>query len=101
MFEDPMRLRRYSTNQLVGELARRANGEPTRKPEHWCDECTHFVPWSEHAQRKKPMPDDYNPCEKGHAMQFITPEEIDDEWGHFLHVCADRDLRGTASQEGA
>lgn len=91
--EDPLRLRRYSTNQLIEELARRANGQTTKKPEAWCDDCTHFVAWLD----RDPMPslecpESYNPCTKGHAMRFIAPEEMDDEYGFFLPVCADRAL---------
>lgn len=91
--ETTMELRRYSTNQLIEELARRANGHSTDKPEHWCHDCKHFVAWID-ANRvgHKACPEDYNPCTKGHAMKFLAPEEIDDEYGYYLPVCADRDL---------
>ena len=91
---DPMRLRRYTTNQLIEELARRANGKTTERPEHWCHECSHFVAWLDRVPApRKDCPDDYNPCQKGHAMRFIAPDEIDDEYGFYLPVCADRDLQ--------
>lgn len=91
--DDPMRLRRYSTNQLIEELARRANGVPTQKPEHWCHDCTHFVAWCDKVPApRKDCPENYNPCTKGHAMRFMVPEEYGDEYGFYLQVCADRGL---------
>lgn len=91
--DDPMRLRRYSTNQLIEELARRANGARTEKPQHWCHDCTHYVVWNDKVPApRKGCPDDYNPCTKGHEMRFMAPEEYDDEYGFYLPVCADRDL---------
>jgi len=94
MPDDLTRLRRYSRNQLIEELARRANERDTRKtPEHWCHDCSHFVAWCEQVPApRKDCPDEYNPCTKGHAMRFMAPEEIDDEYGFYLAVCADRDL---------
>jgi hypothetical protein len=95
--DDPMRLRRYTTNQLIEELARRANGKTTERPEHWCHECSHFVAWLDRVPRpRRECPENYNPCAKGHAMRFMAPEEIDDEYGFFLPVCADRDLMPNA-----
>lgn len=90
-----MRLRRYSTGQLIEELARRANNAPTRKPEHWCHDCRNFVAWID----KSPSPrnacqEDYNACTKGHKMRFSAPEEYDDEYGFYMPVCADRDSVG-------
>ena len=93
MPDDTMRLRRYTTNQLIEELARRANGNATAQPEHWCHDCTHFVAWCDKAPMpRKDCPESYNPCTKSHAMKFMAPEEIDDEYGFYLPVCADRDL---------
>ena len=92
-----MMLRDYSTNQLIEELARRANGRETRNPEHWCHDCAHFVAWFDKApEPRKDCPEDYNPCTKGNAMKFRAPEEFDEEYGFFLPVCADRDLGPTA-----
>lgn len=88
-----MRLRRYATNQLIEELARRANAVPTKKPGHWCHDCTHFLAWHDKTPvPRMDCPDDYNPCTKGHAMKFMAPEEVDDEYGFYLPVCADRVL---------
>lgn len=87
-----MKLRDYTTAQLIEELARRANGRATKLPEHWCHACAHFLTWVDGKTPHKPCPDDYNPCTKGHAMRFITPEEIGDEYGFHLPVCVDRQM---------
>lgn len=91
-YRDSMRLRDYTTNQLVEELARRANSVTTQKPEHWCCDCTHFVTWLDRqpTPRDCDCPQDYNPCTKRHQMKFIAPQEITDEYGFYLPVCADR-----------
>ncbi len=84
-------LRHFSTPQLIEELARRANAKPTRRTEQWCEDCSHFVAWVDQAQaEKKDYPDDYNPCQKGHAMAFVAPEHIGDDYGFYRTVCADR-----------
>ena len=82
-------LRRFRTEQLIEELARRANAEPVERPEHWCHDCLHFVAWNERP-RTGEMPEDFNPCTKGHTMRFIAPKDYGDEYGHYLRVCADR-----------
>lgn len=96
---DPMRLYAYTTNQLIEELARRANAKTTKQPEHWCHDCKNFVAWLDRVPApRKDCPDNYNPCTKGKVMRFMAPEEIDDEYGFYLPVCADRDLGpGTAA----
>ena len=96
-YADPMKLRRYSREQLIEELARRANEQPTAQPAQWCDDCTHFVAWNDRVPPpRRDCPEDYNPCQKGHAMRFQAPEEIGEEYGFYLPVCADRDMRDTA-----
>lgn len=100
--EDPMRLRRYTRNQLIEELARRANERDTRKPEQWCHDCRHFVTWLDQDPpelARRECPDSYNPCTKGHKMRFSAPEEMEDEYGFYLPVCADRDLLSNAGVE--
>lgn len=97
MHQDPMKLRGYSTQQLIEELARRANGRDTKQPDHWCHDCTHFVTWADGKTPDKPMPDSFNPCTKRHAMRFLAPEDIGDEYGYYLPVCADRDQKSTAA----
>jgi len=88
-----IKLRAFSTDQLIEELARRRNECGVRKPREWCEDCAHFMPWSEGVTPDAVMPDDYNPCEKGHSMRFQAPEEIDDEYGHYRAVCVDRKLQ--------
>lgn len=93
--DDMMRLRRYSRHQLIEELARRENERGARQePEHWCHECVHFVAWFDRdPQPRGDCPDDYNPCQKGHSMKFMAPEEIGDDYGFYLRACKDRDLQ--------
>lgn len=86
-----MKLRGYTTAQLIEELARRANTRVPKQPEHWCHDCAHHLVWLDGKTPNKPCPDDYNPCTKGHEMRFMAPEEIDDEYGFYLPVCVDRD----------
>ena len=52
-----------------------------------CDECRNFAPW---ISRHGDVPDDYNPCAKGHAMHFKEPEDLGDLWGFFRRKCEDR-----------
>lgn len=92
MYRDLIKLRDYTTAQLIEELARRANGRDTKQPECWCHDCTHYLTWADGKTPSKPMPDDYNPCTKKHEMRFMAPVEIDDEYGYYLPVCADRDM---------
>jgi len=97
LYGNARRLYSYSTQQLIEELARRANAVPTKKPRHWCHDCRHFVAWCD----KKPAPridcpDDYNPCTKGHEMKFMAPDGYDDDYGFYLPVCSDRDLLETS-----
>lgn len=95
---DPMKLRGYTTNQLIEELARRANGRETREPEHWCHDCAHYLAWNDKVPApREECPEDYNPCTRGHAMRFMAPEEINDEYGFYLPVCADRDVQKAES----
>lgn len=93
-------LRSFSDDDLIEELARRRNDRSKRKPERWCQDCARFVPWG--IDNKMPMPENYNPCSKGHAMKFHTPESLDDEFGYFVHICADReDAPGVPKEGGA
>lgn len=97
LYGNPHLLYSYSTQQLIEELARRANAVPTKKPRHWCHDCKNFVAWCD----KKPppridCPDDYNPCTKGHEMKFMVPQGYDDDYGFYLPVCSDRELLETS-----
>lgn len=88
-----IKLRAFSTDQLIEELARRRNERGQQTPRDWCENCTHFIPWIEGDTPEAVMPTDYNPCEKGHAMRFQAPDAIDDEYGYYLAICADRDAQ--------
>lgn len=93
-------LRQFSTDELIEELARRAQAQPPQKPKRWCEECAHFVAWID----KQPHPGhdwplDYNPCAKGHAMTFIAPQEIGDAYGFYRAVCPDRELSPSNTRE--
>ena len=86
-----MGLAKFGTDELLEEIVRRRNARIARRPIIKCDECRHFV--------FEPLnaPDDYNPCAKQHVMSFRTPEADDgpsdqnDDWGHYLRVCPDRE----------
>lgn len=93
MHADPLKLRVYSTAQLIEEVARRANAATTEQPQHWCHDCAKYVCWVDGPTPARPMPDDYNPCSHGHKMRFKMPEDMDDEYGHFLNVCPNRDIK--------
>lgn len=84
-------LKVFTDDQLLEELIRRRNARTVATPEHWCHDCRNFKAWSD-APRQGPMPEDFNPCTKQHEMLFVVPEEIDDEYGFYRRVCADRDL---------
>jgi hypothetical protein len=91
MSQDPiLKLRAFSTAQLIEELARRSNERGEQKPRDWCENCAHFTPWIEGRTPHAPMPVDYNPCAKRHVMRFQAPEDFDDEYGYYRTVCADR-----------
>ena len=90
MKSETLTLAEATTAQLVEELARRMNriarDEP---PSHWCDECIYFRLGTRYQAERK----DWNPCSKGHAMEFYVPQPHDgpETFGYFLDVCADRE----------
>ncbi len=91
--QESIKLRGFSTAQLIEELARRSNERGKQKPRDWCDDCVHFIPWVDGKTPESSMLDDYNPCEKNHVMRFHAPEEIGEEFGHYRTVCVDRQPR--------
>ena len=87
-----MRLRRdYTTEQLIEELARRANAKGTTQPAHWCHDCRKHITWADGPTPDLPMPDSYNACSAGHEMKFKEPDDYGDEYGFYRQVCPDRD----------
>ena len=92
--EPILKLRGFSTAQLIEELARRSNEHRTSQPRDWCENCTHFIAWAEGKTPDAPMPDDYNPCAMRHTMRFQVPESVGDtDYGYYRSVCADRQPR--------
>jgi hypothetical protein len=89
-----LELRRFGTDQLIEELARRQNEAPIVTPANWCHDCANYVAWND-APRKTEMPDNFNACTKGHPMKFVAPEDMDDEYGFYRTVCADRAMAAT------
>lgn len=77
----------FSIEELAEELARRARNKP-KEPAKFraCDDCSNFIGWHD-----MNVPDDYNPCKKGHKMSFKVPETHSDiDWGFYRNVCPDR-----------
>lgn len=73
---------------MLEEILRRRNKSEREAPDkQWCDHCNNFRGW-----RGKPdmIPDDYNPCTKGHEMNFLAPVDYDDPWGFWRRLCPDR-----------
>lgn len=80
-------LKQFSTDELLAEIVRRRNSEAVSRPKAWCEDCAHFVP-----SMDINCGDDYNPCSKGHVMQFHSPEDVHfDEYGFYRTVCQDRE----------
>lgn len=79
-------LSNYSDDELIEELAKRRNARETERPVRWCENCEHYKTWAKDSD----PPDSYNPCSKKHKMHFRVPEQIDDEYGYYRRVCADR-----------
>lgn len=85
-------LKQFSDGELLEELVRRKNVRKTNMPKHWCDDCAHFKAFG--LGPIDLMPDNYNPCQKNHKMQFMPPEDYDFiNYGFYRSVCADRDER--------
>ena len=83
-----MSLDRYSTTELLAELQRRERVAVEVVPPYVsCEVCEHFKP--------VPMGDETsNPCELGHTMRFVPPEDHNwpevDSWGFTRDHCCDR-----------
>lgn len=98
----PPSLSAFTDDQLQAELARRLRArsdDREREPLPWCYNCVRFLFWTE----TRDPPDDYNPCEKGHKMNFRMPADISEahrgDYGHYLRRCADRVEREGVSHE--
>lgn len=88
-----MSLDNFTDQELMDELLnRRAEKELGFADIQYCHDCERFTPWS---GRGDP-PDSYNPCSKGHKMQFHMLEPWDgphDEHGFYRRICSDRTVR--------
>jgi len=84
-------LRKFSIDQLLSEIARRHKLEKNRRDGiQWCEGCKNFRPFK--PLRAEEMPENYNPCRRGHEMQFLCPDFGTDEgWGFYRRVCGDRE----------
>lgn len=91
MYADPMKLRSYTTDQLLEELVRRRNKSAEQRPKRYCDDCSHYVAWVDGKTPAAKMPDGYNACSKGHKMLFHAPQDYGDDFGFYMRTCADRD----------
>lgn len=83
-----MSLGSYSTGELLAELQRRARVEAeTAPPFVSCEVCQHFKPVQDWDERS-------NPCDLGHVMRFVPPEDHNwpevDSWGFTRDRCRDR-----------
>ncbi|TXT39202.1 MAG: hypothetical protein FD135_2352 [Comamonadaceae bacterium] len=80
------RFSKFSTDELLAEIARRRNISVSLRPILKCEYCKHFKP--------SEKPDDtYNPCAMGRKMEFRMPEgptDRDGDWGFYLRCCPDR-----------
>lgn len=83
-----MSLGGYSTTELLAELQRREEVAAAAAPPFVsCEACEHF----------KPVPDGdeaSNPCQRGHVMRFVSPEDHNwpevGAWGFTRDRCHDR-----------
>ncbi len=82
------KLTAFSDDELLEEILRRKNKSEHEDPERqWCDDCHNF----RHYGFIEAMPDNYNPCSKGHKMSFHCPDSPSDEFGYYRRVCLDRE----------
>lgn len=83
-----------TTDELLAEIVRRRNARISRRPIVNCEECQLFKPCGDGLSDKAMAA--YNPCTKGHKMNFRAPEADDGpsdsnpDWGFYRNCCADR-----------
>lgn len=77
-----MGLERYSDRELLEELLRR--NKEKHAVRSWCEACPNF-------KTDPSAKESYNPCQKGHKMDFQIPVDYSDEdWGYYRDRCKDR-----------
>jgi len=86
--EHPTALKTFTDAELIEELSRRTIARDRERARSWCDDCANFGAW----EGVTKMPKNFNPCRKGHEMQFQEPHGYGDDpnWGFYRLVCADR-----------
>lgn len=79
-----------SLDDLLAEVVRRRNEQRAAEGEElpWCDDCAHFRLWTKYGD----PPRTYNPCARGHEMEFKVPEDWEppETFGYFRRICVDR-----------
>lgn len=83
-------LKSFTDTELLEELLRRKNASKSkRRPKHWCEDCQNFT--SATAKMSEAQLEKYNPCSKGHVMDFYMPAEWESiQAGYYRRGCADR-----------
>ncbi|TKD30031.1 hypothetical protein [Azotobacter chroococcum] len=96
-----MSLDAYTDQQLMDELLNRRLERENEQPIEYCEDCQHFKVWTKPIRRSwndirrvvGDVPDDYNPCSRGHSMLFRMPEEWEGphaDCGYYRRACCDR-----------
>ena len=92
-------LSKFSSEELRMELARRdVRREQQSRHRAWCHDCAFFEVWP---GEPKDLPQDYNPCSKGHPVKFVAPECEGEEHGFYSVGCVDRTPGGRREDLGA
>jgi hypothetical protein len=83
-------LKDFSTQELLEEVSRRKRTAENAGDvvENWCADCANFN--AAKAIPEKDL-DKYNPCIKGHTMDFKMPEGYCDDFGFYRVLCSDRE----------
>jgi hypothetical protein len=89
-------LRGFTRAELLQELVRRENEGSKESCVPWCHDCRLFSPWDS-SKAHLEMPQDYNPCSKGHVMNFVAPDDFGADCGFYRNVCLDRVDTGSES----
>lgn len=94
-------LKKIPSDDLENELHRRRRWreDHTPRPIPYCDECSHFAAYTGGMDM---MQNDYNPCQRGHKMNFRMPDgPTTHDWGFYRIGCKDRELTPSPQQEGS
>lgn len=89
----PRPLSSFTDQQLLEELARRAADKAagSDQPKRWCEACRHYRTLPRSIPIGSREEQSYNPCTKGHAMEFQMPDGYEFyDYGYYRLVCGDR-----------